>query len=350
MAPDWTDEEDHLKRELAEVVAQQKAHKAAWDAAFPGVDVIHRQDDDWWWQEAGRLLDVARELRRQLNKIGLARVRAEPRQQVRPYYEARFPDLLGPTDEVSGCTKGTPAFEGKEFTKLGYIVHRSCQRGRFHHLAYVIDGEVVAGLTIHAGSKRKGKRRRGKIDRVYTEPKFRRKGLAAALLRYARTCGVFSEVVHSDDLTEVGRKWKAAVNPPPEPLTYYGYHGSYRSFPTSTPRAFGGLHVGTRQAALDRVFHTRNSEGMGRGPKPAFIYPVVVRLESPLGSIEESLDETAVSCIVNVKEELTRVKASYDGLVYRNVVEDPGSISVLVFNLKSTEAGVPETLPWPGYW
>jgi GNAT superfamily N-acetyltransferase len=48
-----------------------------------------------------------------------------------------------------------------------------------------------------------------RVARVYVDPRYRRQGLAAALLAHART--QFETVEHSDDLSPAGAAWRLAV-------------------------------------------------------------------------------------------------------------------------------------------
>jgi hypothetical protein len=125
----------------------------------------------------------------------------------------------------------------------------------------------------------------------------------------------------------------------PQPFIFYGYHGTFSDdLPDSiSVERFGGLHVGTEKAAMDRIDFTRGSRRQGK-PGGENIIPVVVTLHKPFGPV----DEIELSPIVNLKKgtynnshylpSLSELKAEgYDGIVYKNMVEDPGSTSVLVF-------------------
>jgi hypothetical protein len=128
-----------------------------------------------------------------------------------------------------------------------------------------------------------------------------------------------------------------------KPFIFHGYHGTFaRDLPdVLTTRQFGGLHVGTEQAARDRLEHTRASRRMGR-PGGENIIPVTVRLNRPFGPVSE----TELSFILNLPQgtqelpSLAELKAQgYDGIIYKNIVEDPGSTSVMAFDRNSVMKG-----------
>lgn len=212
------DDEASLVHDLKAIDDIIAKHNAMWDAhgGFKAADDASLIPDSWF--EESRIYREARsDVYMKLADLRRRKATKEWQQQQRIrelHHEGSYPDLLLHTNEVRGCKGGKPELVARVGVYGGgQIVHRSCQRGAFHHLTYVLPGgEVVAGLTIKAGRKRKGERR-GTIDRVYTHPEHRRRGYAAALLRQARACGVFSEVQHSDQLTGMGSAWKKAVNP-----------------------------------------------------------------------------------------------------------------------------------------
>jgi 8-oxo-dGTP pyrophosphatase MutT (NUDIX family) len=199
-----TDAYQALKQELFVADAAYRAHKLPEDDISPE-----------WEAEEQRLHAARKAIHDKMWTIGrrMAARERQSRPDAQLAYEGSYPDLIGPTSEVRGCTRGEPFTERRLAATAGRIIHQSCARGTFHHLVYVLPtGVVVAGLTIKAGPKRKGLRK-GTIDRVYTDPEQRRKGYARELLASARSSGIFSSVGHSDDLTGMGRKWKGAVNP-----------------------------------------------------------------------------------------------------------------------------------------
>lgn len=212
------DDEASLVHDLKAIDDIIAKHNAMWDA-HGGVNAA---DDaglvpEEWWDESMIYQQARQDVALKLSDLRRRKATGEWQRQQRIrelHHEGSYPDLLLHTNEVRGCKGGKPELVARVGVYGGgQIVHRSCQRGAFHHLTYVLpSGEVVAGLTIKAGRKRKGERR-GTIDRVYTHPEYRRRGYAAALLRQARACGVFSEVRHSDQLTGMGSAWKKAVNP-----------------------------------------------------------------------------------------------------------------------------------------
>lgn len=116
--------------------------------------------------------------------------------------EGEYPDLL--SDRPNGFGRPDETF-GEH--RAGPVLHTRGNVGKHgstHHLRYMLDDEVVSGLTLSVGP-----RGAATIDRVYTEPAHRRQGYAAALLDYAK--GAFRSVKHSKDLTGHGAAWMAAV-------------------------------------------------------------------------------------------------------------------------------------------
>ena len=98
----------------------------------------------------------------------------------------------------------------------GTVEHAVCRwkrpRDAWHHLRYFVDGRAVSALTLRQTTFPTRGRAKATIDLVYTDPAYRGKGYAAALLREARD--YFSEVKHSTDLTAAGAAWKARVGNP----------------------------------------------------------------------------------------------------------------------------------------
>ena len=96
---------------------------------------------------------------------------------------------------------------------------------------------------------------------------------------------------------------------------------------------FGGIHLGTRKAAHDRLRQTywlRSISKKGR------IDEATVNLKKTLGTKENPVDEDELFNIVNLSSKLKNLKArGIDGIIYRNDIEDPGSISVLALNKSS---------------
>jgi GNAT superfamily N-acetyltransferase len=104
----------------------------------------------------------------------------------------------------------------------GTIEHAVCRwkrpRDAWHHLRYFVDGRAVSALTLRQTTFPTRGRAKATIDLVYTDPEYRGKGYAAALLREARD--YFSEVKHSNDLTAAGAAWKARVGNPRRRITH----------------------------------------------------------------------------------------------------------------------------------
>ena len=116
-------------------------------------------------------------------------------------------------------------------------------------------------------------------------------------------------------------------------IVYRGYHGTYRGLPKKTIKAFGGIHVGTERAARDRLADTSASAGMGLyGPRERYVLPVEVSLSKPYGSFASPISENELFLLIGSSEGTDGLKRQgYDGVIYKNVVEDPGKISVLSF-------------------
>lgn len=127
------------------------------------------------------------------------------------------------------------------------------------------------------------------------------------------------------------------VTNPDGSIVYRAYHGTYRGLPEAEVKAFGGIHSGTERAARGRLEDTRASAGMGPyGPKEGTVVPVEVRLSKPYGSFDSPISEHELSQLVNIRGKMEALKAQgYDGVIYRNVVEDKGEISVLSFQAKN---------------
>jgi hypothetical protein len=96
---------------------------------------------------------------------------------------------------------------------------------------------------------------------------------------------------------------------------------------------YGGIHLGTRKAAHDRLRQTywlRSISEKGR------IDEATVNLKKTLGTKENPVDEDELFNIVDSSSKLKNLKAKgIDGIIYRNDIEDPGSISVLALNKSS---------------
>ncbi len=88
----------------------------------------------------------------------------------------------------------------------------------------------------------------------------------------------------------------------------------------------GGLHFGTEQAARDYLDDPTPSPYTAS--KLGRIIPVRIRLEKPYGTIDDPVLDDDIAKLIHdqLKEE------GFDGIVYRNLAEDPGSISYIVFD------------------
>lgn len=137
---------------------------------------------------------------------------ARAKAATKPHHVAghgHYPELL--TDDPKALRRCA------DFTRLKTgnpsIRHFSCDGGSLHLLQWIENGKAVSGLTLKAERPWRGQQSAA-IDTVYTDEAHRRQGLAAALLKYARTH--FRKVAHSKDLTDQGRAWKKAVRNGPK--------------------------------------------------------------------------------------------------------------------------------------
>lgn len=125
------------------------------------------------------------------------------------------------------------------------------------------------------------------------------------------------------------------------PTTVRAFHGTFREgLATKDVKKFGGIHVGSKQAAINRLEHTRGSQHQGR-PGGENIIEVDVTLNRPLGSLDKPITEHDLFLILNLKDRLAEVKSRYDGIIYENSVEDPGGVSILAFNIRSVRSVEP---------
>lgn len=150
---------------------------------------------------------------------------------------------------------------------------------------------------------------------------------------------------------------KSPPGPPTEVEVFHGTDspaGKIQGLPDlreGTEWTFGGVHFGTRKAATDRL-GTYDKGGVQPDPTKWRVVPVEIRLEKPYGSIDNPIDETEIygmNLRIHFKEDLdagiplaeTRKHRTgfqqlkdegHDGIIYRNISEDPDSISYLVFD------------------
>ena len=95
---------------------------------------------------------------------------------------------------------------------------------------------------------------------------------------------------------------------------------------------FGGVNLGTKKAAEDRLTGTQASSGRNLGRVDKF----KVKLGKTLGTEADPITENELFSIVNLPSRLNILKEEgFDGIVYRNEVEDPGSNSVVAFDVSS---------------
>jgi len=133
------------------------------------------------------------------------------------------------------------------------------------------------------------------------------------------------------------------------------FHGTFADdLPTAKKLGFGGIHVGTEKAAMERLDYTRPSQH-GDRPGGENIIPVQVKLSKPYGTKENPVSETDLHTIVSLKNwsgeghtgraihSIDRLKEQgYDGIIYQNIAEDSGSLSAVAFNRSSISQKVGE--------
>jgi hypothetical protein len=101
---------------------------------------------------------------------------------------------------------------------------------------------------------------------------------------------------------------------------------------------FGGLHIGTKRAALERLDNTPGSRIHGK-PGHEKLFPVSVTTTSD--RVFDAGGETEMFFIVNDANKLKDMTARYDVLQYTNDVEDAGSTSYLILNPHVATIGTP---------
>lgn len=141
------------------------------------------------------------------------------------------------------------------------------------------------------------------------------------------------------------------------------YHGSYNEFDTFKSKGMG-IHFGTKQASEDRLSNTADIDGEGLNyenllnkrkeyaREKGIIYPCFLNIRNPFilkdfgnsnfissdiyeylidyGFPKEEIDGLLYKDGVYLKEYL--ISKKFDGIFYKNKIEDEGSISYIVFN------------------
>ena len=96
---------------------------------------------------------------------------------------------------------------------------------------------------------------------------------------------------------------------------------------TPESHQYGGLHFGTRKAAEDYIRDSGMSQSSAR------IIPAKLRLNKPYGSIDNPISEGELWDSLAQPDAVRQLKKEgFDGIIYRNTAEDPGSISYWVFD------------------
>ena len=114
------------------------------------------------------------------------------------------------------------------------------------------------------------------------------------------------------------------------------YHGSRRPWDGvgGQQQGFGGIHLGTKRAALQRLENTPSQRVRGV-PGGELLHKVRVRLQRPYNKPTDPMSEHDLFLLLNLNQydrKLDRIKAKHDGIYYLNSVEDAGKVSVLVFD------------------
>jgi hypothetical protein len=120
------------------------------------------------------------------------------------------------------------------------------------------------------------------------------------------------------------------------PTIISGFHGT-RTHPDLVTD-FGGVHIGTRNAALERL---NSTPGMRIGGRPGgeTLYPV----ELSTNRIHGPLSEHDMQVLTSIeKDKLAELAKTHDAISYVNEVEDPGSLSYLILNKGRAAFGAPE--------
>ena len=109
------------------------------------------------------------------------------------------------------------------------------------------------------------------------------------------------------------------------------YRGSRHDDLPESP-GFGGYHFGTEKAAQDRLDYTSASAPQSLMGKER-IDPFEITLNNPYGTEQNPISETELFNILNVPRKWEEFRGKgFDGIIYNNIAEDPGSLSYLVFN------------------
>ena len=133
-------------------------------------------------------------------------------------------------------------------------------------------------------------------------------------------------------------------------VTFRGFHGTQKAglddiLNTTRERQSGGFHIGSSKAAAQRLEYkstvpqivsitTTGSEGtvVERLVTP-HVMPIEVKLSRVLGSKANPLTEDDLFNLTNVPRFNKAVReAGFEGIIYRNLVEDPESLSLVVFD------------------
>ena len=110
------------------------------------------------------------------------------------------------------------------------------------------------------------------------------------------------------------------------------YHGSRRPWDDIQGGGFGGIHLGTRRAAIQRLENTPSQRIRGV-PGGELIHKVEARLRRPFNTPDDPMSEHDLFLLLNMPDgKLDRIRRKHDGLYYKNNVEDPGKVSLLVFD------------------
>lgn len=155
----------------------------------------------------------------------------------------------------------------------------------------------------------------------------------------------FMDMLSKDDenaqeiYKKLGANLRKSIDAALKPAPQY-YHGT-RTAP-NLGKDFGGLHIGTRRAAIERLRNTP-SQRVGGVPGAEKVYPVDFQPKKPFNSPDNPMSENDLFQKMNGDPKwLNSMKSKYDSIYYRNDVEDAGSVSVLILDKNAAKIGTPE--------
>ena len=126
-------------------------------------------------------------------------------------------------------------------------------------------------------------------------------------------------------------------------ITLHGYHGTYTGgIPTKVIGEWKelGFHAGTLEAAREHLYgyssiikFNKNPKNIAKYENPT-LHQVDITLRNPYGSLENPVSESVFADNANRAKLMNE---GYDGIIYKNIVEDVDSISVVSFGLENVK-------------